>query len=179
MLFACTVCLALGIAGGSVATRWVYARPSAPPVPVASECPACPPVPACPGESFVEEGETLGEPSWEARAPTAPGLPPRLVEAVRVDVSRVAERCILEAGKRGSSGAVVMELTVTASSGAARVEHVSVPVNEARDADLGTCLTEAGREAEVPTELEGLARLKVPLTVSPSSSELPALDGRE
>lgn len=171
VFFACTVCLGLGVLVGALGTRMIYGdpaalSPSARPEP--QECPACPQPTPCPGVDMVE-GLPEGGPNW-TREPSPPGLPLPILEAVERRMVQTSSACGVEREAR-----ILMELTLTASSGVVRVQDAVALENSSRDEELSRCLDAQARQIEVEWAGEGTSRLAVPLRLESALPSWPEL----
>ena len=170
--FLCTVCLGLGVLLGALGTRMVYGdrarlRPAATEVDP-RECPACPAPTPCPGVEMVQ-GLPEDRPAWSGEA-SEPGLPLPVLEAVEARMVETSSACRSEV-----EAIVLMELTVTATAGSARVEDAIAVENSARDPELSRCLDARARAIEVPSESIGSSRLAVPLRMESALPSRPEL----
>ncbi|MEM1025566.1 MAG: hypothetical protein AAGD10_15990 [Myxococcota bacterium] len=171
VFFACTVCLGLGVLMGALGTRMIYGDPATiSPAPRSEPrpCPACPAPSPCPGVDMVE-GLPEGGPSF-AGAPSSPGLPLSVLEAVERRMVETSSAC-----QAREDAQVLMELTLTATSGMVRVEDALAVENSVRDEELSRCLDARARQIVLPWQGAGHARLAVPLQLESALPSWPEL----
>ncbi len=170
------VCLLLGALVGAYAQRVLYGQVRAelnpapapkPYCPPAPECPVCPAPPDC-GELGViprEDSAPSMLPAEDDTDPPAPvrGLSPSVIPVAKAAFSRAREGCL--GFEDGPSGFVVLDLTVTATSGQGRISELALRGGPAVPPTLRECLKRVALRTTFPWAEEGQLRLKYPLKI--------------
>lgn len=174
LIFIATICLVAGGAAGAYATRTIYGSVESVAVPSAvraPECPPPPPPPLCPpppdcGELGVvprgdaPSGAVLEDPV-EPPAPAKPGLP---ASAIRLGTQAVEQAVAACRGEGDADGALVLDLTLTATGGVAFISDAQIVRRSGQVESVEACVRDRAREARFAYgAAEGEARFKVPV----------------
>ncbi len=195
LLVVSCLALVVGAAAGGYATRLIYGDSGQPPVdpspepvrecPTCPRCPACPPPPDCeeisqiPSDPDILEDSTdpevLGDPDapdlQRARptrptAPVRPGLSARAVQQAGAAVRLAVAPCLDDEAVGESHGMLLLDLTVTATSGAGGVSDALISQRSGQTEPVEACvLREAAAAQFVHEGADGQQRIKLPLRV--------------
>jgi len=173
--------LAFGLLSGGIvgayATTTVYGRrQQSEPVKTCPVCPVCevcpppadcavpPPIPVGPPPSI---GSIEIEPlPVDPDAPPKPGLPATAIGLASAGLRREIEPCLEAARARSARASLLLDLTVTATSGIGHIRAVDVVRAEGDAEELAGCLVSAATRVQFDwSQDDGESRLKYPIKV--------------
>ena len=162
---------------GAYATTTVYGkRRVAAPQPAPS-CPACPVCPTCPPPVDCDAPPPVVSPTAPARmfddpedpipdpgASRRPGLPASAIGLASRALMRAIEPCRTSSTGPDESGSLLLELTITATSGVGHIRQTDVNQSEGDLEVFQSCVLEAAAEVQFEwTGEDGESRLKYPV----------------